>query len=114
MHQFTSLSLISFVLATSAVAQTPPAVMPPGKPTASARPSALASSSPSASPTIEEQVNSLSPADLQAVITLLKTHFTNPDATTDTELNRATVEGLIVRLPRGLTLLSAKENTPAE
>ena len=59
-------------------------------------------------------MNSLSPADLQAVITLLKTHFTNPDATTDTELNRATVEGLIVRLPRGLTLLSAKENMPAE
>lgn len=59
-------------------------------------------------------VNSLGPADLQAVITLLKTNFTNPDAITDTELNRATVEGLIVRLPRGVMLLPAKENAPAE
>lgn len=59
-------------------------------------------------------VNSLGPADLQAVITLLKTNFTNPDAITDTELNRATVEGLIVRLPRGVMLLPAKQNAPAE
>jgi hypothetical protein len=88
--------------------------MPPSRPAASARPFALASPSPSASPTTEDLVNSLGPADLQAVITLLKTNFTNPDAITDTELNRATVEGLIVRLPRGVMLLPAKENAPAE
>jgi hypothetical protein len=69
---------------------------------------------PSAGPTTEDLVNSLNPADLQAVITLLKTNFTDPDATTDTELNRATVEGLIVRLPTGVTLLPVKENTPPE
>ncbi|MGB9474479.1 MAG: S41 family peptidase [Candidatus Udaeobacter sp.] len=113
MHQTTSLSFISFVLAITAVAQTPPTVVAPGKP-ALAGPSAAASPSPSASPTAEDLVNSLSPADLQAVITLLKTNFTNPDATTDTELNRATVEGLMVRLPRGVTLLPAKENAPTE
>jgi hypothetical protein len=88
--------------------------MPPSRPAASARPSALSSPSPSASPTTEDLVNSLGPADLQAVITLLKTNFTNPDAITDTELNRAAVEGLMMRLPRGVMLLPAKENAPAE
>jgi carboxyl-terminal processing protease len=59
-------------------------------------------------------VNSLSPADLQAVISLLKSNFTNPDALTDTELNRATVEGLMARMPRGVMLLPGKENASAE
>src|SRR6266446_5584815 len=68
--------------------------------------------SPSATPTVEELVNSLGPADLQAFITLLKANFTNPDAITDTELSRATVEGLLVRLPRGITLLAGKETVP--
>jgi hypothetical protein len=75
---------------------------------------ALSSSSPSASPTTEDLVNSLGPADLQAVITLLKSNFTNPDAITDTELNRATVEGLMVRMPRALMLLPSKESAPTE
>ena len=73
--------------------------------------------SPSATPTLEELVNSLGPADLQAFITLLKANFTNPDAITDTQLSRATVEGLLVRMPRGITLLAGKESvapaTPA-
>jgi len=58
-------------------------------------------------------VNSLGPADLQAVISLLKSNFVDPDAITDTELNRATVEGLIVRLPLGVMLLPGKENVSA-
>jgi Peptidase family S41 len=115
MSQFTSLPFISFFMAINVLAQTPPpTVMPPSRPAASARPSALSSPSPSASPTTEDLVNSLGPADLQAVITLLKTNFTNPDAITDTELNRATVEGLMMRLPRGVMLLPAKESAPAE
>src|SRR6476661_10633657 len=68
--------------------------------------------SPSATPTTEELVDSLGPADLQAFMTLLKANFTDPDAITDTELSRATVEGLLVRLPRGITLLPAKESVP--
>jgi hypothetical protein len=69
--------------------------------------------SPSATPTTEELVDSLGPADLQALITSLKANFTNPDAITDTELSRATVEGLLVRLPRGITLFPGKESVPA-
>ena len=61
--------------------------------------------SPSATPTTEELINSLGAADLQAVITLLKNNFTNPDAITETELNRATIEGLMIRLSRGVMLL---------
>jgi Peptidase family S41 len=68
--------------------------------------------SSSATPTVEEVVNSLGPADLQAFITLLKSNFTDPDAITDTELNRATVEGLLARLPRGITIFG-KESAPA-
>jgi hypothetical protein len=113
MSQFTSLSFISFCLAINALAQTPPpTVVPPSRPAASARPSALASPSPSGRPTTEDLVNSLGPPDLQAVITLLKSNFTNPEAITDTELNRATVEGLIMKLPHGVMLLPAKENAP--
>src|SRR5262245_1012017 len=69
--------------------------------------------SPSATPTLEDLVNSLGPADLQAFVTLLKANFTDTEAITDTELNRATVEGLLVRLPRGITLLASKESIPA-
>jgi hypothetical protein len=72
----------------------------------------LGAQSPSVTPTTEGLVNSLGPADLQAVITLLKSNFTNPDAITDIELNRATVEGLLIRLPRGVMLLTGKENAP--
>lgn len=114
MYRFTLFASISFVLALSAPAQTPAPGSPPGKPAASARPSALTSPSPSGSPITEDLVNSLSPADLQAVIALLKTNFTNPDEISDTELNRATVEGLMVRMPRGMTLLPSKENAAAE
>jgi hypothetical protein len=87
---------------------------PPGKalqtPSKSPAPPAA---SPSTTPTTEDLVNSLGPADLQTVITLLKSNFTDPDAITDTELNRATVEGLLVRLPRGVMLLPGKENASA-
>src|SRR5215467_3788811 len=88
---------------------------PPPSPPAQTGPKmpAQPTPSPSATPTLEELVNSLGPADLQAFMTLLKANFTNPDAITDTELSRATVEGLLVRLPRGITLLAGKESVPA-
>src|SRR5437764_13455654 len=72
------------------------------------------SQSLSAKPTTEQLVNSLSPADLQAAISLLKSNFTNPDAITDTELNRATIQGLMVRLPHGVMLLPNRESASME
>ncbi len=82
-------------------------------PTPATKSPALPAPAPSATPTVEELVNSLGPTDLQAFVTLLKGNFTDPDAITDTELNRATVEGLLLRLPRGITLLPGKESVPA-
>src|SRR5260370_21061881 len=73
-----------------------PSGMPPPAPSKSP---ALPGTSPSTTPTTEDLVNSLGPADLQAVLTLLKSNFTDSDAITDTELNRATVECLMERLP---------------
>ncbi len=99
-------SVFSSILAAQSLTPTPA-----GKaPQAQAKPPAPSTPSPSATPTVQELVDSLGPADLQAFITLLKGNFTDPDAITDTELNRATVEGLLVRLPRGITLLPGKES----
>ena len=89
-------------------------------PTASSAPAPAKSSptpSPSAPPTTEDLINSLGEADLQAIITLLKNNFTNPDAITETELNRATIEGLMIRLSHGIMFLppqSQGEAAPSE
>jgi C-terminal processing protease CtpA/Prc len=97
------------ILAANLAAQTPSgaALQSPSKSPG------MPAASPSIAPTTEDLVNSLGPADLQAVITLLKSNFVNPDAITDTELSRATVEGLMARLQRGVMLLPSKENAPA-
>ena len=106
-----AISMLAANLAAQSPAPTappPPGGRTPQAPSKSPAPPAV---SPSATPTTEALINSLGPADLQSVITLLKSNFTDPDAITDTELNRATVEGLLVRLPRGVMLLPAKENS---
>ena len=107
-------AVVILVFGSNVVAQSPTAASPGAKaPQAQAKPPSLPEPSPSTTPTIQELVDSLGPADLQAFITLLKGNFTDPDAITDTELNRATVEGLLVRLPRGITLLPGKESVTA-
>lgn len=63
---------------------------------------------------MEELINSLNAADLQAAITLLKNNFTNPDAINETQLNRAMLEGLMVRLGHGLVLLPEKSAAASE
>ena len=108
-----AISMLAANLAAQSPAPTappPPGGRTPQAPSKSPAPPAV---SPSATPTTEALINSLGPADLQSVITLLKSNFTDPDAITDTELNRATVEGLLVRLPRGVMLLPAKESSSA-
>src|ERR1700730_1551075 len=94
---------------TSASAQSP---IPSAAPTATS--STTPKSSPTPTPTMEELINSLNAADLQAAITLLKNNFTNPDAINETQLNRAMLEGLMVRLGHGLILLPEKSSAPSE
>jgi Peptidase family S41 len=110
MSRFLLATFVIAVLGANLAAQSPaPTSVPPTGPKSQVQPTP----SPSATPTVEELVDSLGPADLQAFMTLLKANFTDPDATTDTELSRATVEGLLVRLPRGITLLAATESNAA-
>jgi hypothetical protein len=109
-----ALSIFTVTLAAQSPTPKLPAQNSPGTASQTVSKSSVApASSPSAYPTTEDVINSLGPADLQAAITLLKSNFVDPDAITDTELNRATVEGLITRLPRGVMLLPGKENVPA-
>jgi hypothetical protein len=110
-------SVVIFILAANLPAESPAPTAPPLPGGMASQPPVrspvLPAASPSATPSTQDLVNSLGPADLQAVITLLKSNFTDSDAITDTELNRATVEGLLVRLPRGVMLLPGKENPSA-
>jgi hypothetical protein len=86
----------------------------PGNSPIASKSSAISSPSPLVTPSATDLINSLGAADLQAAITLLKSNFTNPDAITETELNRATVQGLMTRLPNGVKLLPNRESAPTE
>jgi hypothetical protein len=114
MSRFLLATWLMSILAARLIAESPTPA--PSVPQTALKSPALSSpsSSPSAKPTTEQFVNSLSSADLQAVITLLKSNFTNPDAITDTELNRATIQGLMVRLPHGVMLLPNRESGSME
>ena len=61
--------------------------------------------SPPAQHTAEESVNSLGEADLQAALSQIKSNFTNPAAMSEIEMNRAALEGLLIRQPQGLMIL---------
>src|SRR4051812_13511755 len=97
---------ISIVLITSAFAQTAP---PSGSPVSAPK--------PTATPDARQLIDSLTPADLQEAVSLLKKNFTDPEAISDTQLSRATIEGLMARLGPGLMVLpdkaSAEATTPA-
>ena len=87
-----------------AVSPTPSPTLSPAKP----------SPSPTVAPTTEKLINSLTSADVQAAIGLLKSNFTKPDAINETELSRATLEGLMVRLGSGLILLPDTTGSPSD
>ena len=107
-----AVTAIFFSFATSLLAQSPTASG--AMPAKNANPKSAASPSASATPKPEEIINSLGQSDLQAAISLLKSNFANPDALTETELNRATLAGLLVRLPGGLMVLPNRESAPPE
>jgi hypothetical protein len=71
-------------------------------------------SPPSATPTARELIDTLGQNDLQAIISLLKSNFTNPEALGELELSRATVQGLISRLAPGVILLPDRQSARSE
>src|SRR5471032_1636822 len=58
-------------------------------------------------------VNGLTAADLQAAFGLIKSNFAQPDVINETELNRATLQGLMARLGHGLMVVPDKASVPA-
>lgn len=74
---------------------------------------ALYAQSPTPAP--RALIDSLSPADVQKTIDLLKSNYINPDALNDAEIDRARLEGLLTRLGRGVMLApaDAASNPPA-
>src|SRR5437870_10231366 len=113
MLNWTATTAIAFFLAANLFGQTP---APSSAPTAKSSVAAAKSPAPSASatPSTEQIINSLGENDLQSAISLLKSNFTNPEAFTDAELNRATLAGLLVRMPGGLMLLPSLDAAAAE
>jgi hypothetical protein len=114
MFRFLFVTLTVGMLAAGLLAQSSSPAASPNAAPAPSKSAPFPSSSPFVPPTMEQLINSLTSADVQAAIGLLKNNFTNPDAINETQLNRATLEGLIVRLGRGLMLLPEKERAPPE
>ncbi|MEP7014977.1 MAG: S41 family peptidase [Verrucomicrobiota bacterium] len=115
MLRFTWPALIGIFLVTNAMGQSPaPPAASPNRPPTPSKATATPSPSPSATPTTDELIDSLTQQDLQAIITLLKSNFTNPDVLTEAEINRATVQGLIDRLSHGVMLLPGRQSAKEE
>src|SRR2546421_8400552 len=115
MFRFICPALFGIFLITNVLAQSPsPSPSSPARPPTPTKSPATPVPSPVATPTTEELINSLGQVDLQAVISLLKSNFTNPDALSDLELNRATVQGLMDRLAHGVMLLPNRKTAPPE
>ena len=109
-----AVTVTSLFFVASLCAQTPTPSSAPTKSSSGKSPAPTASVTASPTPTAQEIINSLGEPDLQATISALKSNFANPDAITETELNRATVAGLLVRMPGGLMLLPSRESVAAE
>lgn len=78
----------------------------PAKPGgASATPGPLATPQTAPAPTAKSLVDAMDSADLKEAIQLLKNNYIKPEALNETELNRATFEGILVRLGHGVVLL---------
>jgi C-terminal processing protease CtpA/Prc len=84
----------------------------PGGPSPSPIPSGTPQATPA--PTTKSLVDSMDSADLKEAIQLLKNNYIKPEALNETELNRATFEGILTRLGRGVVLLSNSAAEPTE
>lgn len=112
MWRYLLVNLTLGLVSTQLLAQTPsPATAPKVLATPAGSPVAATTNR---TPATEQLVNSLSPADLQAALSLLKANFTKPEVINETDLNRATLQGLIARLGHGLMVLPDKASGAAE
>lgn len=84
----------------------------PGGPSPSPAPSVTPQSA--STPTTKSLIDSMDSADLKEAIQLLKNNYIKPEALNETELNRATFEGILTRLGRGVVLLSDSGAEPTE
>jgi hypothetical protein len=98
MLRFISPALIFFAITVATVLAQSPTPKPP----------------PSVTPSTKQLIESLTAPDLDAAVSLLKKNFTSPDAINETQLSRATIEGLMTRLGPGLMLLADKNAGPPE
>ena len=94
--------------------QSPASSPVPAKKLASKSATVASNPTPTPAPGQKEIINSLGDNDLQTALSLLKNNFSNGEALTEPELNRATLTGLLARMPGGLLVLPNKESTPAE
>lgn len=101
---FFSCSAAAILLAQS------PAKPGPATPT----PVSSAPPQPSPTPTTKSLVDSMDSTDLKEAIQLLKNNYIKPQALSETELSRATFEGVLTRLGRGVILLADSGAEPAE
>ncbi|MEY2489939.1 MAG: carboxyl-terminal processing protease, partial [Verrucomicrobiota bacterium] len=87
----------------------------PAKPAgASPSPVPPVASQVSPTPSTKSLVDSMDSADLKEAIQLLKNNYIKPEALNEAELNRATFEGILLRLGRGVVLLSDSAVETAE
>jgi len=98
--------LIAVVFGWSAAASL--SAQSPAKPGSGASTTPVSSSTPqpSSTPPTKSLVDSMDPADLKEAIQLLKSNYIKPEALNEIELNRATFEGILTRLGRGVVLLA--------
>lgn len=59
-------------------------------------------------------IDTLNPADLEEVLTILRDHFIKPEMLGDLQIKRATVQGVIDRLAPGASILQAPAAAKAE
>ena len=65
-------------------------------------------------PTLRETVDSLSGEDLKEFLRLLRENYIKPDAFSEAELSRATIQGIIERLGPGASLRPAPQSDASE
>lgn len=107
-------SLFIFVLFAWSAAANLSAQTPAKSASASPTPVPSSTPQPPPTPTTKSLVDSMDSADLKEAIQLLRNNYIKPEALNETELSRATFEGILTRLGRGVILLSASAAGPTE